>query len=168
MQAEAATKLQAREAALLKTHEAVAAKVTRSMESLVPVVELTPYMSAKGIQPLSGVLTDKAGKETVIPAIDENGKAVDSPIHPEMAPSACQGWSEGGVLSPVAASDALAVAPVIVIAEGYATASTLASSLGHATVAADLGNLPAVAKALHAKFLISRSSSPATTIGTRS
>ena len=154
LQAEAATKLQAREAALLKTHEAVAAKVTRSMESLVPVVELTPYMSAKGIQPLSGVLTDKAGKETVIPAIDENGKQWTSQyIQKDGTKRFAKDGRKEGCFHPLGGLDALAAAPVIVIAEGYATASTLASSLGHATVAAfDSGNLPAVAKALHAKF----------------
>nr|BCT99996.1 DUF1738 domain-containing protein [uncultured bacterium] len=154
LQAEAATKLQAREAALLKTHEAVAAKVTRSMESLVPVVELTPYMSAKGIQPLSGVLTDKAGKETVIPAIDENGKQWTAQyIQKDGTKRFAKDGRKEGCFHPLGGLDALAAAPVIVIAEGYATASTLASSLGHATVAAfDSGNLPAVAKALHAKF----------------
>ncbi|MDA7024230.1 MULTISPECIES: zincin-like metallopeptidase domain-containing protein [Pseudomonas] len=154
LQAEAATKLQAREAALLKTHEAVAAKVTRSMENLVPVVELTPYMSAKGIQPLSGVLTDKAGKETVIPAIDENGKQWTAQyIQKDGTKRFAKDGRKEGCFHPLGGLDALAAAPVIVIAEGYATASTLASSLGHATVAAfDSGNLPAVAKALHAKF----------------
>lgn len=154
LQAEAATKLQARDAALLKTHEAVAAKVTRSMESLVPVVELTPYMSAKGIQPLSGVLTDKAGKETVIPAIDENGKQWTAQyIQKDGTKRFAKDGRKEGCFHPLGGLDALAAAPAIVIAEGYATASTLASSLGHATVAAfDSGNLPAVAKALHAKF----------------
>lgn len=154
LHAEAANKLQAREAALLKTHEAVAAKVTRSMESLVPVVELTPYMSAKGIQPLSGVLTDKAGKETVIPAIDENGKQWTAQyIQKDGTKRFAKDGRKEGCFHPLGGLDALAAAPVIVIAEGYATASTLASSLGHATVAAfDSGNLPAVAKALHAKF----------------
>lgn len=154
LQAEAATKLQAREAALLKTHEAIAVKVTRSMESLVPVVELTPYMSAKGIQPLSGVLTDKAGKETVIPAIDENGKQWTAQyIQKDGTKRFAKDGRKEGCFHPLGGLDALAAAPAIVIAEGYATASTLASSLGHATVAAfDSGNLPAVAKALHAKF----------------
>ena len=154
LQAEAATKLQARDAALFKTHEAVAAKVTRSMESLVPVVELTPYMSAKGIQPLSGVLTDKTGKETVIPAIDENGKQWTAQyIQKDGTKRFAKDGRKEGCFHPLGGLDALAAAPAIVIAEGYATASTLASSLGHATVAAfDSGNLPAVAKALHAKF----------------
>ena len=49
--------------------------------------------------------------------------------------------------------DALAAAPALVIAEGYATAVTLNKALGFSTVAAfDAGNLPAVAQALHAKF----------------
>ncbi|NOT13379.1 MAG: toprim domain-containing protein [Methylococcaceae bacterium] len=49
--------------------------------------------------------------------------------------------------------DALAKAPAIVIAEGYATADTLSQSLGYATVAAfDAGNLPSVARLLHNKF----------------
>ena len=154
LHAEAANKLQAREASILKTHEAVAAKVTRSMESLVPVVELTPYMSAKGIQPLSGVLTDKAGKETVIPAIDENGKQWTAQyIQKDGTKRFAKDGRKEGCFHPLGGLDALAAAPAIVIAEGYATASTLASSLGHATVAAfDSGNLPAVAKALHAKF----------------
>lgn len=154
LHAEAANKLQAREASILKTHEVVAAKVTRSMESLVPVVELTPYMSAKGIQPLSGVLTDKAGKETVIPAIDENGKQWTAQyIQKDGTKRFAKDGRKEGCFHPLGGLDALAAAPVIVIAEGYATASTLASSLGHATVAAfDSGNLPAVAKALHAKF----------------
>jgi phage/plasmid primase-like uncharacterized protein len=47
----------------------------------------------------------------------------------------------------------LAKAPAIVIAEGYATAATLSEALGHATVAAfNSGNLPHVAKSLHALY----------------
>lgn len=154
LHAEAASKTQAREAETLKTHEAVAAKVTRSMESLVPIAESTPYLTAKGIQPLSGVLTDKAGQQTVIPAIDENGKQWTAQyIQKDGTKRFAKDGRKEGCFHPLGGMDALAAAPVIVIAEGYATSSTLASSLGHATVAAfDSGNLPAVAKALHAKF----------------
>nr|MBS0020896.1 toprim domain-containing protein [Gammaproteobacteria bacterium] len=54
---------------------------------------------------------------------------------------------------PVGGFEALAAAPVLVIAEGYATAATLAEGLGYATVAAfDAGNLAAVARALHDKY----------------
>lgn len=154
LQAEAASKLQAREAKLLKTHEAVAEKVSRNMESLTPIAELTPYMEAKGIKPLPGVLTDKAGKETVIPAIDVNGKQWTAQyIQKDGTKRFAKDGRKEGCFHPLGGLDALAAAPAIVIAEGYATASTLASTLGHATVAAfDSGNLPAVAKALHEKF----------------
>lgn len=154
LHAEAASKTQAREAETLRTHEAVAAKVTRSMESLVPIAESTPYLTAKGIKPLHGVLTDKAGIQTVIPAIDENGKQWTAQyIQKDGTKRFAKDGRKEGCFHPLGGMDALAAAPVIVIAEGYATSSTLASSLGHATVAAfDSGNLPAVAKALHAKF----------------
>jgi putative DNA primase/helicase len=124
------------------------------MASLVPVAESTPYLVAKEIQPLSGVLTDKAGIQTVIPAIDENGKQWTAQyIQKDGTKRFAKDGRKEGCFHPLGGMDALAAAPVIVIAEGYATSSTLASSLGHATVAAfDSGNLPAVAKALHAKF----------------
>ncbi|QOJ24438.1 MAG: DUF1738 domain-containing protein [Gammaproteobacteria bacterium] len=48
---------------------------------------------------------------------------------------------------------ALDAAPAIVIAEGYATADTLSQALGYPVIAAfDSGNLPKVAKDLHAKY----------------
>lgn len=154
LQAEAANKLQAREAELLKTHEAVADKVTRQMDTLQPATEPTPYMVAKGIEPFSGVLTDKAGKETVIPALDVDGKQWTAQyIQKDGTKRFAKDGRKEGCFHPVGGLAAVAAAPVLVIAEGYATASTLASTLGHATVAAfDSGNLPAVAKALHQKF----------------
>src|SRR3546814_18808495 len=58
-----------------------------------------------------------------------------------------------GCFHPVGGMDALAAAPALVIAEGYATAASLAEGLGHATVAAfDSGNLPHVARALREQF----------------
>lgn len=154
LQAEAASKLQAREIALLKTHETVAAQVLSKTEQMVQVVEPTPYLTAKGIQPTSGVLTDKAGKQTVIPAIDENGKQWTAQyIQKDGTKRFAKDGRKEGCFHPVGGLVALEAAPAIVIGEGYATANTLASTLGFATVCAyDSGNLPAVAKALHAKF----------------
>jgi phage/plasmid primase-like uncharacterized protein len=58
-----------------------------------------------------------------------------------------------GCFHAVGGLDALAKAPALVIAEGYATAGSLSQTLGFATVAAfDSGNLMQVAKALHDKF----------------
>jgi putative DNA primase/helicase len=48
---------------------------------------------------------------------------------------------------------AIANAPALVIAEGYATAASLSAALGFPAIAAfDAGNLAPVAKALHEKF----------------
>ncbi|MGP5477552.1 zincin-like metallopeptidase domain-containing protein [Pseudomonas helleri] len=154
LHAEAASKLQAREDALLLVHENISKKVTRSMDNLVPVVELTPYMRDKGIEPFIGVLTDKSGKETIIPAIDENGKQWTAQyIQKDGTKRFAKDGRKEGCFHAVGGLDAVGSVPVIVIAEGYATASTLASTLGHATVAAfDSGNLMAVAKALKGKF----------------
>ncbi|WP_426811686.1 zincin-like metallopeptidase domain-containing protein (plasmid) [Pseudomonas sp. WOUb67] len=154
LQAEAASKLQAREAKTLKTQEAVAAKVTSSMASLVPVTEPTPYMVAKKIEPLPGVLTDKAGKQTVIPVLDVNGKQWSAQyIQKDGTKRYATDGRKEGCFHPLGGMDAVAAAPALVIGEGYATASSLASALGYATVAAfDSGNLPAVAKALHEQF----------------
>ena len=58
-----------------------------------------------------------------------------------------------GCFHPVGGMDALAGVPVLVIAEGYATAATLSEALGHVTVSAfDSGNLLPVAQALHQKY----------------
>jgi putative DNA primase/helicase len=60
---------------------------------------------------------------------------------------------KAGCFHPVGGFEALAVAPALVITEGYATAATLAEVLGQATVAAfDAGNLRSVAQALHAQY----------------
>ncbi|MOA11754.1 DNA primase TraC [compost metagenome] len=58
-----------------------------------------------------------------------------------------------GCFHAVGGMAALARAPALVIGESYASAGSLAQTLGFATVAAlDAGNLPAVAQALHAKY----------------
>jgi phage/plasmid primase-like uncharacterized protein len=124
------------------------------MENLVPLVERTPYMIAKGIEPSSGVLTDKSGKEMVIPAMDENGKVWTAQyIQKDGTKRFAKDGRKEGCFHPLGGMDKLAAAPAIVIGEGYATVSSAESTLGYATVSAfDSGNLLAVATALHAKF----------------
>lgn len=154
MQAEAASKLQAREAELLKTHERVAEKVTRNMADLVAIVEPTPYLASKGILPSPGVLTDKAGKETVIPAVDAEGKQWTAQyIQKDGTKRFAKDGRKEGCFHPVGGLDAIAAAPALVVAEGYATARSLATALEFGTVAAfDSGNLAAVVKELHQRF----------------
>lgn len=154
MAAEAAIKLQAREAELIKLQDQAAKRVSRQMIDLVPVTQPTTYMLAKGIEPKDGVLTDKEGKKTYIPAIDANGKQWTMQyIQEDGTKRFAKDGRKEGCFHVVGGMDALAKTPVLIIGEGYATAASLSQSLGHATVAAfDSGNLPLVAKALNEKF----------------
>jgi antirestriction protein ArdC/phage/plasmid primase-like uncharacterized protein len=154
MAAEAATKLQAREAEQAQTHEATAQRVGRQMADLMPVEQPTPYMKAKGIEPQAGVFTDREGQKTYIPATDVHGKQWTMQyIQQDGTKRFAKDSRKEGCFHVVGGMAALAQAPTLVICEGYATAGSLSKSLGFATVSAfDSGNLPAVAKALHEKF----------------
>lgn len=154
MAAEAATKLQAREAEQTRLQEATAQRVSRQAAVLVPVEQATPYMQAKGIEAQAGVLTDKEGQKTYIPATDVDGKQWSMQyIQEDGTKRFAKDSRKEGCFHVVGGMDALAQAPALVIGEGYATASSLSESVGFATVAAfDSGNLPQVAKALHEKF----------------
>lgn len=154
MQAEAAAKLQARDAEQSKLQEQTAQRVGRQMADLVPVEQPTPYMQAKGIEPQAGVLTDKEGQKTYIPATDADGKQWTMQyIQEDGTKRFAKDSRKEGCFHVIGGMDALAQAPALVIGEGYATAGSLSQSLGFATVAAfDSGNLPHVAKALHEKF----------------
>lgn len=154
LQAEAAEKLAARAAEQERLHEATAQRVSRQTESLLPVSAPTPYMQAKGIQPHFGVLTDAEGKKTYIPATDADGKQWTMQyIQEDGTKRFAKDSRKEGCFHAVGGIEAVAAASALVIAEGYATAATLAETLGHGTVAAfDSGNLLAVAKALHEKF----------------
>ena len=60
---------------------------------------------------------------------------------------------EEGCFHVIGGMKALANSPILMIAEGYATAATLSEAVGFPTVAAfDSGNLVSVAKALHEKY----------------
>jgi putative DNA primase/helicase len=154
LQAEAATKLETRELEQAKLHEQTAQRVLKQMAELVPVTRPTPYLQAKGIQPQPGVMTDKDGRETCIPVIDADGKQWTMQyIQADGTKRFAKDSRKAGCFHAVGGLDALAEAPVLVIGEGYATAGTLAQTLGFATVAAfDSGNLLPVATALHEKF----------------
>jgi putative DNA primase/helicase len=154
LEVEAAAKLQARQVEQAQRHELTAQRLIVQMANLVPVVQPTPYMIAKGVKSLDGVLTNQDGQQTYIPATDANGKLWTLQyIQADSTKRFAKDSRKEGCFHAVGGLDALANAPALVIAEGYATASSLSQSLGFATVAAfDSGNLAAVAKALHAKF----------------
>nr|BCU00748.1 DUF1738 domain-containing protein [uncultured bacterium] len=154
LQAEAAEKLAQRAAEQDKLQEATAQRVGRQMADLVPVEQPTPYLQAKGIEAHAGVFTDREGQKTYIPAFDADGKQWTMQyIQEDGTKRFAKDSKKEGCFHPVGGMDALAAAPALVIAEGYATAASLAEGLGHATVAAfDSGNLPHVAQALREKF----------------
>lgn len=154
MKAEAAQKLHERETQLLKTHERVASKVSSSLTGLVPVVDPTPYLVSKGVQSTPGVLTDDKAKQTIIPAMDATGKIWTAQyIQKNGVKRFAKDGRKEGCFHPLGGLEAIAAAPVLVVAEGYATARSLSAVLGFGTVAAfDSGNLGAVAQALHEKY----------------
>ena len=154
LQAEAAEKLAQRAAEQDKLQEATAQRVGRQMADLVPVEQPTPYLQAKGIEAHAGVFTDREGQKTYIPAFDADGKQWTMQyIQEDGTKRFAKDSKKEGCFHPVGGMDALAAAPALVIAEGYATAASLSEGLGHATVAAfDSGNLPHVARALREKF----------------
>ena len=154
LQAEAATRLTERSAEQERLNEACAQRVVRQAEALMPVSEPTAYLRAKGIAPHLGALTDKDGQKTYLPAIDADGKQWTMQyIREDGAKRFAKDSRKEGCFHPVGGMGALVATPALVIAEGYATAATLAEALGQATVAAfDSGNLPHVARSLHAKF----------------
>lgn len=153
--AEAAAKLQQREAELAHRQEQAAQRVAAQMVKLVPVLHPTPYMTAKGFEPQPGAFTDKDGKKTYLPAIDADGKQWTMQYVREDGSKrfAKDSRKEGCFHIVGQGLDDLAKAPVLVIAEGYATAATLRQTLGHATISAfDSGNLAPVAQSLQRKY----------------
>jgi antirestriction protein ArdC/phage/plasmid primase-like uncharacterized protein len=154
LQAESAEKLARRAAEHEHAQEVTAQRVLRQMADLVPIVEPTPYLQAKGIQAHAGVMTDREHQKTYIPAFDTDGKQWSMQyIQEDGTKRFAKDSRKEGCFHPVGGMEALAVAPVLLISEGYATAAQIAQAAGHATVAAfDSGNLEAVAKVLHARF----------------
>lgn len=154
LQAEAATKLAERAAEQERTQEASAERVSQQLNSLVPMTVPTPYLQKKGVRVHAGVYTDRDAQKTYIPAIDVHGKQWTMQyIQEDGTKRFAKNSRKEGCFHPVGGLAAIAAAPVLIVAEGYATAATLAEAVGHGTVAAfDSGNLAEVARALHAKY----------------
>lgn len=154
LNAEAAEKLQAREAERAKEHDRIAARVQRELSSLLPPATLTPYQQSKGISIHKGVLTDREGSRTYIPAQDADGKTWTMQyIGEDGTKRFPKAGKKEGCFHVVGGVEALAKAPVLAVGEGYATMTTAAECLDMATVVAfDSGNLKLVAAALQEKY----------------
>lgn len=155
LHAEAATKLEEREAERERTYDDTAKRLSAQLTNASGLHQSgTPYHQAKGIQAHSGVYTNKAGDTAFIPAYDAEGKHWTTQyVNNDGRKRFAKNSRKEGCFHPIGGFDGLADAPTLVVAEGYATAATLAESLGHSTVAAfDSGNLKHVAEALHEKY----------------
>jgi putative DNA primase/helicase len=156
--AEAGEKRTERRRAEQARFEVTAARLSGEIRGLRSGVEKTAYHEAKGIEPLPGAPVrngdllvpgyDVGGKLWTVQYIKEDGTkrfAKDSRKH------GC--FHVVGAATVAEGLQKLAVSPVIAIAEGYATAATVAKYGNVPAVAAfDSGNLLAVATALRDRF----------------
>ncbi|KTD03696.1 DNA primase TraC [Legionella geestiana] len=152
--AEAVAKRQQREESLRVMHQQTATRIKEKLSTLVPVTTPTPYLKKKAVPPFAGIFTDTDGKTTCIPVIDKDGNIWSMQYIAEGGTKRfAKNSRKEGCFHVLGGLNALAKVPVIVIAEGYATAATLAEATGFATVSAfDAGNLKPVAKALRERF----------------
>lgn len=152
--ADSAQKREERSQQVAQKQEQAAMRVWRQMDEMQPVTQPTPYLAAKGLAVHKGALTGADGKTTCLAAQDADGKIWTMQyIQEDGTKRFAKDARKEGCFHVVGGMDAVAKAPVLVISEGYATASTLTTALGHGVVAAfDAGNLESVAKALHTKY----------------
>ena len=157
MRAQAAEKWRERENVLREAHEATAKRLASSLGKLLPA-QSTPYLTANGIKTAKGIYTNGQG-DTFISACDASGKLWTMQcIQSDGAMRFARDSRKEGCFHPIGGIDALEKATVLVIAEGYATASSVFQALGShsgvvgAVVAFDAGNLEAVARALRQKY----------------
>ena len=97
--------------------------------NLVPIVKPTSYLQAKGIQAHPGAMTDKDGLKTYIPVFDVNGNQWSmQTIQEDNTKRFAKDSRKEGCFHPLGGMKALASAQALVIAEGYATAASLAEA----------------------------------------
>ncbi|MFO8834976.1 zincin-like metallopeptidase domain-containing protein [Legionella pneumophila serogroup 1] len=155
LKAEALEHQQNRQRVLEAKQKSTASRLKQKLSMMAEVVEPTPYMQSKGIQVHSGVYTDDEKKLTCIPAMDSEGTLwTVQYIAEDGTKRFAKDSRKEGCFHVLGGLEKLAHAPVIVIAEGYATAATIkeACALPAVVSAFDSGNLKAVAKALHEKY----------------
>lgn len=154
LNADAAIKMQARQQAQAAEYQEAATKVEKALTELSKPKSTTVYLEAKGVQLHDGVLTDRGGKRTYIPAQDSTGKVWTMQyIREDGSKRFPKGSKKEGCFHVIGGMEALKAAPVLAIGEGYATMSTATEALGFASVAAfDSGNLKIVAASLKELF----------------
>jgi antirestriction protein ArdC/phage/plasmid primase-like uncharacterized protein len=133
-----------------KEHESSAKRVEKQLDKLNEPQQQTAYLEKKGLQVHKGVFTDKDGQKTYIPAYDVQGKQWTMQyINEDGTKRFAKNARKEGCFHVVGGLEALKDAPVLIVAEGYATAGSISEATNTPTVAAfDSGNLEPVAKAL--------------------
>ena len=142
----------------LERFETTATRLSAELSSLSSGVEKTEYHASKGIEPLPGAPVRHG--DVLVPGYDVEGKLwTIQYIKEDGTKRFARASRKHGCFHVVGAATAaaglekLSKSPVIAIAEGYATATTVAKYGKVATVAAfDSGNLLAVARALHERW----------------
>ncbi|HAU0118977.1 TPA: zincin-like metallopeptidase domain-containing protein, partial [Legionella pneumophila] len=155
LKAEALEHQQTRQRELEAKQKSTALRLKQKLSVMTEVVEPTPYMQAKGIQVHSGVYTDEEKKLTCIPATDCEGTLwTVQYISEDGTKRFAKDSKKEGCFHVLGGLAKLAETPVIVIAEGYATAATIKEATGLPAIvsAFDSGNLKSVAKVLHEKY----------------
>jgi len=150
----AATKIQERADKQRQDQEEAAQRVSKQLSDLVLITSPTPYLQTKKIEPHSEIFTDVKGQTTYIPAIDASGKLWTMQyIQEDGTKRFAKNSRKEGCFHALGGLNAIAEAPAVVIAEGYATAASISQELGFATISAfDAGNLEPVARALQDQF----------------
>ncbi|AGH55363.1 zincin-like metallopeptidase domain-containing protein [Legionella pneumophila] len=154
LHAYAATKIKERAEAQRQDQEDAAQRVSKQLADLVLITTPTPYLQTKKIEPHSEIFTDINGQTTYIPAIDASGKLWTMQyIKEDGTKRFAKNSRKEGCFHALGGLNALAEAPALVIAEGFATAASISQELGFATISAfDSGNLEPVARALQEQF----------------
>ncbi|HAU4231590.1 TPA: DUF1738 domain-containing protein [Legionella pneumophila] len=155
LKAEALEHQQTRQRELDTKQKSTSLRLQQKLSMMTEAVEPTPYMQTKGIQNHYGVYTDNKKQLTCIPATDCEGTLwTIQYIAEDGTKRFAKDSKKEGCFHVLGGLNRLADAPVIVIAEGYATAATIkeATKLPAIVSAFDSGNLKPVAKALRDKF----------------
>ncbi len=152
-QASCQARKQEHAAALQEQYRKAAERVQYQLGYMQAADSPLPYHTAKGIEVHAGGMAGREGT-LCLPAHDVHGKIWTMQyINADGSKRFARESRKEGCFHPVGGMNAIRNAPAIVICEGYATACSVAETLGIATVAAfDSGNLASVARALHEKF----------------
>src|SRR6266446_8098566 len=139
-------------------YEATAKRLSEDLRSLSSGVETTGYHKAKQIEAIVGASVRNG--DVLVPGYDSDGKLWTVQYIKEDGTKrfAKESRKHGcfhviGAENGAAALQKIALSPVVVIAEGYATAATIAKHPKVPTLAAyDSGNLLSVATSVHQRY----------------